>query len=218
LCNSILDWKDNNRDARIQGAKTDYYQGLNPPYVCKNGPIDDISELLLIKGITPELYWGTAGAGDGEPVLNRFGQPVTYPFGLVDVFTPFSRGSINWHTASDHVRQALGIDPVISQNFENFLSAVPEDGPAPPMNLQSALSSAGVPGPMVQILAARFGDQQGRGYTFQVTVDAAIGANHRYFNAIIGQNGPRDVQILSFYWTTTKPKAPAPAGGLPALP
>ena len=31
---------------------------LNPPYFCKNGHIDDMSELLLIKGITPDIYWG----------------------------------------------------------------------------------------------------------------------------------------------------------------
>ena len=45
-------------NTHINGAESDYYQGLTPPYYAKNGPMDDISELLLIKGIrdNPEIY------------------------------------------------------------------------------------------------------------------------------------------------------------------
>ena len=44
---------------------------MNPPYSAKNGPIDDISELLLIKGVTPEIYYGGA-ATNFQP--NYFSQ------------------------------------------------------------------------------------------------------------------------------------------------
>src|ERR1035441_5934808 len=53
LVNSVLDWIDPDDQTHIQGAESDHYQGLTPPYVAKNGPIDDISELLLIKGMLP---------------------------------------------------------------------------------------------------------------------------------------------------------------------
>ena len=59
IIDSILDWINPNESAGFSGAKSDYYLHLNPPYYCKNGHIDDISELLLIKGITPEIYWGS---------------------------------------------------------------------------------------------------------------------------------------------------------------
>ena len=58
---AILDWLDHGEefdDEREEGAESDYYEGLENPYPCKNGPMDSIEELLLIKGITPEMYFG----------------------------------------------------------------------------------------------------------------------------------------------------------------
>lgn len=57
---AILDWLDygDNDEERAEGAESSYYEGLEIPYPCKNGPMDSIEELLLIKGITPELYYG----------------------------------------------------------------------------------------------------------------------------------------------------------------
>ena len=42
----------------MSGAESNYYEDLDPPYAVRNGPIPDLNELLLIKGITPELYYG----------------------------------------------------------------------------------------------------------------------------------------------------------------
>jgi hypothetical protein len=39
-----------------------------------------------------------------------------------------------------------------------------------------------------------------RSRTFQVQVDADVGGYKRTFYAVLGRNGPRDVQILTFYW------------------
>ncbi len=60
IVDAILDWLDyNDGDSeRPQGAENDYYMGLENPYPCKNGPMDSIEELLLIRGITPEIYFG----------------------------------------------------------------------------------------------------------------------------------------------------------------
>jgi len=65
IVDSILDWLDyNDGDSeRPQGAENDYYMGLENPYSCKNGPMDSIEELLLIKGITPEIYFGDPEKG-----------------------------------------------------------------------------------------------------------------------------------------------------------
>ncbi len=37
-------------------AEDVYYQRLDPPYRCKKAPMDTLSELLLVKGVTPEIY------------------------------------------------------------------------------------------------------------------------------------------------------------------
>ena len=59
---AIIDWLDyDDGDAEEpEGAESEYYLGLESPYACKNGPMTCIEELLLIKGITPELYFGDA--------------------------------------------------------------------------------------------------------------------------------------------------------------
>jgi type II secretory pathway component PulK len=58
IANSILDWIDADDEARPNGAESDYYSSLTPPYACKNGPLDSIEELLLVKGVTPQLLLG----------------------------------------------------------------------------------------------------------------------------------------------------------------
>ncbi len=59
IANSVADWMDTDSEFRIGGAENDYYQGLDKPYLCKNGKLEGIEELLLVKGVTPELYHGT---------------------------------------------------------------------------------------------------------------------------------------------------------------
>lgn len=58
IADSIMDYIDSDEDQRDYGAEAGYYQGLDPPYSPKNGPLDNIEELLLIRGITPELLYG----------------------------------------------------------------------------------------------------------------------------------------------------------------
>jgi len=59
---SVKDWLDSGDDDAItglNGAESGYYQDLDPGYPCKNGLFSDLSELLLVKGIMPEFYYGT---------------------------------------------------------------------------------------------------------------------------------------------------------------
>jgi general secretion pathway protein K len=93
IVDSIEDWRDANDLARINGAESDYYLKLPVPYRPRNGNLQDVAELLQIKGITPELYYGH----DDKP-------------GLVDLVTVRSRGvTININTASKLVLQAVGM-------------------------------------------------------------------------------------------------------------
>ncbi|HLN27027.1 MAG TPA: type II secretion system protein GspK [Gemmataceae bacterium] len=58
VANSIIDWMDPDSTPRTDGAEDDYYSSLTPPYHCKNGPLDSLEELLLVKGMTPQLLFG----------------------------------------------------------------------------------------------------------------------------------------------------------------
>ncbi|MFO7599031.1 MAG: type II secretion system protein GspK, partial [Candidatus Desulfacyla sp.] len=58
IVDSILDWRDENDLHRLNGAENEYYNSLPEPYDCKNGDFDSEEELLLVRGVTPEIYYG----------------------------------------------------------------------------------------------------------------------------------------------------------------
>jgi general secretion pathway protein K len=63
IINSIKDWLDSGDDDAItglSGAESPYYQDLSPSYSSRNGPMADIHDLLRIKGITPETFYGSS--------------------------------------------------------------------------------------------------------------------------------------------------------------
>ncbi len=59
IVDSILDWKDEDDLAHLHGAESDYYMSLEHPYKAKNGNFDSIEELLFVRGVTQEIYYGT---------------------------------------------------------------------------------------------------------------------------------------------------------------
>ncbi len=71
---AIIDWLDyDDMDAEEpDGAENSYYTSLENPYPCKNGPMDTIEELLLIKGITAELYFGNADEEEQQLPLSEY--------------------------------------------------------------------------------------------------------------------------------------------------
>lgn len=56
IVDSILDWRDTDSLYRLYGAENDYYQSLPKPYKCRDGFFRYVDEILLVRGITRELY------------------------------------------------------------------------------------------------------------------------------------------------------------------
>jgi len=52
---AVLDWRDEDNQVSPGGAESEYYLSLQPPYHPRNGPLQTIRELLMVRGITPEL-------------------------------------------------------------------------------------------------------------------------------------------------------------------
>jgi general secretion pathway protein K len=101
LVDSILDWVDADDLHRIKGAENDYYESLSPPYSAKNGLFDTVEELLWVRGVTPELFFGSSVEPTAENGENR--RP-----GFREIFTvdsPIDR--VNLRTASAEVIHAL---------------------------------------------------------------------------------------------------------------
>jgi hypothetical protein len=55
---AILDWVDDDDEVREYGAEVDHYSGLDPPYAPRNGPLETVEELLLVRGVSPDLLFG----------------------------------------------------------------------------------------------------------------------------------------------------------------
>ena len=58
LADAILDWRDPDNLTRLSGAEAGYYEAKGLPYVPGNGPFQTLTELLLVRGMSPELFWG----------------------------------------------------------------------------------------------------------------------------------------------------------------
>lgn len=87
IVNSVKDWLDSGDDEAttgLSGAESSYYEGLDPPYASRNGPMQDLNELMLIKGITPRIYHDSQKA------------PGLANFMTVHGLTPGAGTTFNW--------------------------------------------------------------------------------------------------------------------------
>lgn len=205
VSDSIQDWTQPGNATRPAGAKSDYYLGLNPPYEAKNGPIDDLSELLMIKGIDEAMFkGGSAGADQGAAFQhhhlgfgNAPGQTPDYPFGLADVFTPYSTGKVNLNTASATVLSVLpGMD---AQSAEAVIKVRSGEGGTDGSGAIRSLAQLTASGISQQALAQMQRYADFRGSTYEVHATARIGDYQREFIAVLFRAG-QNVTTYGFYW------------------
>jgi general secretion pathway protein K len=134
VVDSILDWRDADDFYRLNGAENDYYRALREPYDCKDSFLDSLEELLLVRGVTSDLYHGIRRK-DEEDKVERIG--------LKDIFSVYASGEqIDINSATALVmRMVLGIPKQVSQlivkareekpfdNPQDLVQRVPEMGP-----------------------------------------------------------------------------------------
>jgi general secretion pathway protein K len=104
IINPIKDWLDsgdNDAITGLNGAENEYYQNLKPPYSCGNSPFHHIDELMLVKGITPEIFHSA------EEKFSGISQYLTV-YGVTQSGDKFTYdGKININTADVPVVAAL---------------------------------------------------------------------------------------------------------------
>ncbi len=104
IVSAMKDWMDSGDGDAVTGlggAESDYYQGLKPPYACKNGPMAHLGEMALIKGMPPDLFTALGGVSGFSAHLTVHG--VSKSSGSVPEF----KGKININTAGLPVLAAL---------------------------------------------------------------------------------------------------------------
>ncbi len=100
VADAILDWRDADDHHRLSGAEKEYYLALPEPYEPRNGNFESVEELLLVKGVTPELFYGRTIALPG-------GETRAMP-GLRDLVTVYTdTAQINVNSAPREVLLAV---------------------------------------------------------------------------------------------------------------
>jgi general secretion pathway protein K len=95
IIDSILDWIDLDSNHRINGAEEDYYKNKGFHYTAKNGRIEMLTELLKIRGMTKEIFYGSRDNKNGN-----------YQ-GLEKILTVYDASPVNPNTASPEVLSVL---------------------------------------------------------------------------------------------------------------
>ena len=105
IADSIVDWIDTDDNVTEYGAENSYYASQVPSYEAKNAPLDCIEELLMIKGVTKEIFYGTKE----KPSLAQY-------------VTVDSDGAINVNTAPKMVLRSLadGISSEIADKMDDY--------------------------------------------------------------------------------------------------
>lgn len=91
---ALLDWRDRDDQPREFGAENSFYQSLDTPYPCKNGELDYLEEITLIKGFT-------------EADVAR----------LRSLVTVYGDGTVNINTASTEVLRMLGLSANLAKGI-----------------------------------------------------------------------------------------------------
>lgn len=97
---SAIDWRDPDSAPLPGGAEDSYYKGLTPPYECKDSSFEALEELLLVRGITQDIFNEIKDkltlAGDGRMNINTADiehlSALGITQGLVDKIIFFRKG------------------------------------------------------------------------------------------------------------------------------
>lgn len=92
MIDCLEDWIDKGDLHKLNGAESDdpFYQGAG--YPVKNGPLDSVEELLLVKGWGPDILYGKPADDESDEII-----------GIADILTVWGDGKVNLNTANTDV-------------------------------------------------------------------------------------------------------------------
>jgi len=143
IIDAILDWRDADNLVRLHGAEDSYYESLPVPYKAKNGNFDTLEELLLVRGVTPEIMFGSGNTP-----------------GLINFLTVYSKGgAININAAAKEVIMAL---PNMTSSMADAIIGYRESA-----ELRGQQDVVAVIGPVFTTIAPYIGFAESNVYTIE---------------------------------------------------
>ncbi len=128
IVDGILDWVDEDSNPRPDGAENEEYALLSPPQEPRNGLPETLSELLLVPGVTPLVFYGEdinrnarldANESDGEDRWPADNGDSELDPGLIDYLTVYSYEK---NVDSDGVKR-LDINQASEEDFYSRLGS-----------------------------------------------------------------------------------------------
>lgn len=80
IADAIIDWRDSDDVPSGAGVESGYYESLTYGYMARNGPFKTLRELLLVKDVTEELFYGEDTNLNGRLDYNERDGQISPPF------------------------------------------------------------------------------------------------------------------------------------------
>jgi general secretion pathway protein K len=97
IASAIIDWRDEDNAVSLGGAENEYYENLETPYTCKNGNFQVSQELLLVRGMSQEIF----------SKIN-------------EIITVYGTEKVNINTAGFRVLYALGLSEKLCERIIEY--------------------------------------------------------------------------------------------------
>lgn len=108
IAEAIDDWRRPGGNGNLDG----FYTGQTPSFRPPHASFQEIEELLLVKGVTPDLFYGTYVPAEALDNASPNGPRLVQRPGLMDCLSVYGgRGQIDANTASPATLAAVGLSP-----------------------------------------------------------------------------------------------------------
>lgn len=106
ITEAILDWRQPMQNSPLDG----FYSGLGPTFRPRRASLEEIEELMSVRGVTPELFYGNFVAGERGQLYPRGGlRDCLSVWGSTTVFDA--------NGASPALLEAIGLSPAAAQQM-----------------------------------------------------------------------------------------------------
>jgi general secretion pathway protein K len=131
----IIDWRS---PAGPESPFDQYYLSLVPSFRARHASFEETEELMLIRDMTPEIYYGTYIA---EPEATAEGLRLTPHGGMAECVTVFGTGGpVDVNTAPPAVLWAIGVPP-------DLIAAIVRRRLVAPFTMQQVIAMQQAAGP-----------------------------------------------------------------------
>ncbi len=174
IIDAIIDWIDPDEDTTsFGGAENDYYKSLENPYSCRNGPMESIEELLLVKGITRELYYGT----EETPGIGKY-------------LTTYGDGKININTAETIILKSLS-DKITDEMVEDMEAYRRDEKNEDTLNTSTWIQNIGMGSISPNLITTRSSH-------FEITSKGKKDRMEKTIHGVVKREGNGDLKVLSW--------------------